>query len=327
MTPSGTRSRPRPATSGPPDPQGGDRPLRVGILAPISWRVPPRHYGPWEQFVSLLTEGLVARGVDVTLFATADSVTSARLVAVAPDRLLGGPVAGCQGLGGTAHRGGVRAGRRRRPAAQQLRLPPTDLQPAGRHPGGDHDPRLRVGRHPAGLPRPRRPHLLRRHQRRRPPSAAAVRGHDPPRDRPRRLRPRGRTGPPPGLLRPDPSGQGDRGRDRGGRACGTAPGHRGDRAGPGLLRHLRRPARRRRPGQLPRARRPRGPAGGPRRGAGAAAPDRLRRALRVQRGRGDGVRHAGDRVPARVDARARGAGRERLRSSTPSRTRSPPSGR
>ncbi len=54
------------------------------MLAPISWRVPPRHYGPWEQFVSLLTEGLVARGVDVTLFATADSVTSARLVAVAP---------------------------------------------------------------------------------------------------------------------------------------------------------------------------------------------------------------------------------------------------
>lgn len=46
--------------------------------------MPPRHYGPWEQFASLLTEGLVARGVDVTLFATADSVTSARLVGVAP---------------------------------------------------------------------------------------------------------------------------------------------------------------------------------------------------------------------------------------------------
>jgi glycosyltransferase involved in cell wall biosynthesis len=58
--------------------------LRVAMLAPISWRVPPRHYGPWEQFVSLLTEGLVARGVDVTLFATADSVTSARLVGSAP---------------------------------------------------------------------------------------------------------------------------------------------------------------------------------------------------------------------------------------------------
>ena len=58
--------------------------LRVAVLAPISWRVPPRQYGPWEQFASLLTEGLVRRGVDVTLFATADSVTTARLVGTAP---------------------------------------------------------------------------------------------------------------------------------------------------------------------------------------------------------------------------------------------------
>jgi glycosyltransferase involved in cell wall biosynthesis len=62
----------------------GTRPLRVAMLAPISWRVPPRGYGPWEQFVSLLSEGLVGRGVDVTLFATADSVTRARLVGTAP---------------------------------------------------------------------------------------------------------------------------------------------------------------------------------------------------------------------------------------------------
>ena len=54
------------------------------MLAPIAWRVPPRHYGPWELVVSRLTEGLVARGVDVTLFATADSVTSATLEAVTP---------------------------------------------------------------------------------------------------------------------------------------------------------------------------------------------------------------------------------------------------
>ena len=56
--------------------------LRIAVLAPVSWRVPPRHYGPWEQFASLLTEGLVARGVDVTLFATADSITSGRLASV-----------------------------------------------------------------------------------------------------------------------------------------------------------------------------------------------------------------------------------------------------
>ena len=58
--------------------------MRVAMLAPISWRVPPRHYGPWERVVSLLTEGLVARGVDVTLFATADSQTTARLVGICP---------------------------------------------------------------------------------------------------------------------------------------------------------------------------------------------------------------------------------------------------
>ena len=58
--------------------------LRVAVLAPISWRVPPRHYGPWEQFASLLTEGLLERGVDVTLFATGDSETAARLASVVP---------------------------------------------------------------------------------------------------------------------------------------------------------------------------------------------------------------------------------------------------
>jgi glycosyltransferase involved in cell wall biosynthesis len=56
--------------------------LRIAMLAPIAWRVPPRHYGPWEQFVSLLTEGLIARGVDVTLFASGDSQTGANLSSV-----------------------------------------------------------------------------------------------------------------------------------------------------------------------------------------------------------------------------------------------------
>jgi glycosyltransferase involved in cell wall biosynthesis len=58
--------------------------FRLAMLAPISWRVPPRHYGPWEQVVSTLTEGLVQRGVDVTLFATGDSLTAAKLEAVCP---------------------------------------------------------------------------------------------------------------------------------------------------------------------------------------------------------------------------------------------------
>ena len=53
------------------------------MLGPIAWRTPPRHYGPWELVTSLLTEGLVARGVDVTLFATGDSLTTATLSWVA----------------------------------------------------------------------------------------------------------------------------------------------------------------------------------------------------------------------------------------------------
>jgi glycosyltransferase involved in cell wall biosynthesis len=58
--------------------------LRIAMLAPISWRTPPRHYGPWELVTSLLTEALVARGVDVTLFATRDSHTAGTLAGVCP---------------------------------------------------------------------------------------------------------------------------------------------------------------------------------------------------------------------------------------------------
>ena len=53
--------------------------MKIAMLAPISWRTPPRHYGPWELVTSLLTEALVARGVDVTLFATLDSQTAGTL--------------------------------------------------------------------------------------------------------------------------------------------------------------------------------------------------------------------------------------------------------
>jgi glycosyltransferase involved in cell wall biosynthesis len=53
--------------------------VKVALLGPVAWRTPPRHYGPWEQVTSLLAEGLVARDIDVTLFATLDSITSASL--------------------------------------------------------------------------------------------------------------------------------------------------------------------------------------------------------------------------------------------------------
>ena len=58
--------------------------MKVALLGPIAWRTPPRHYGPWELITSLLAEGLTERGVDVTLFATLDSVTKATLDGVSP---------------------------------------------------------------------------------------------------------------------------------------------------------------------------------------------------------------------------------------------------
>lgn len=55
---------------------------RVAILSPVAWRTPPLRYGAWETVAGNIAEGLVARGWDVTLFATGDSVTRARLHAV-----------------------------------------------------------------------------------------------------------------------------------------------------------------------------------------------------------------------------------------------------
>lgn len=65
--------------------------MHIGILAPITHRIPPRAYGPWERVASQLAEGLFARGVDVTLFATRDAQTKAHLVAIAPGALAENP--------------------------------------------------------------------------------------------------------------------------------------------------------------------------------------------------------------------------------------------
>lgn len=56
--------------------------MKIAVLSPVAWRTPPRHYGPWEQMASNITEGLVASGMDVTLFATSDSLTSGTLDSV-----------------------------------------------------------------------------------------------------------------------------------------------------------------------------------------------------------------------------------------------------
>ena len=56
--------------------------MKIAILSPIAWRTPPRKYGPWEQVSSNIAEGLVERGIDVTLFASGDSITKGKLVSV-----------------------------------------------------------------------------------------------------------------------------------------------------------------------------------------------------------------------------------------------------
>ncbi len=58
--------------------------MRIAMLSPVAWRTPPRHYGPWESVVSLLTDNLVAEGIEVTLFATGDSETTGKLHAICP---------------------------------------------------------------------------------------------------------------------------------------------------------------------------------------------------------------------------------------------------
>ena len=56
---------------------------RIAVLSPVAWRTPPRAYGAWETVASNITEGLVARGwKNVTLFATKESVTNAKLQAI-----------------------------------------------------------------------------------------------------------------------------------------------------------------------------------------------------------------------------------------------------
>lgn len=56
--------------------------MKIAMLSPLSWRTPPRHYGPWENIVSLLAEQLITMGIQVTLFASADSHTTGELAGV-----------------------------------------------------------------------------------------------------------------------------------------------------------------------------------------------------------------------------------------------------
>jgi glycosyltransferase involved in cell wall biosynthesis len=79
------------------------RRMRVAQVAPLYERVPPVLYGGTERVVSYLTEELVRRGHEVTLFASGDSQTTARLVAAVPTALRLASAAAPQAEAATAH--------------------------------------------------------------------------------------------------------------------------------------------------------------------------------------------------------------------------------
>jgi glycosyltransferase involved in cell wall biosynthesis len=60
------------------------RGLRLAVLAAIGWPAPPPGYGPWEQIAYNIADGMRRRGLDVTLFATANSRFDGKLVSVVP---------------------------------------------------------------------------------------------------------------------------------------------------------------------------------------------------------------------------------------------------
>lgn len=53
--------------------------MKIAVLSPVAWRTPPEHYGPWEQIAYNIAEGISKRGLDVTLFATKNSFSSAKV--------------------------------------------------------------------------------------------------------------------------------------------------------------------------------------------------------------------------------------------------------
>ena len=303
-------------------------PLRIAVLAPIAWRTPPRHYGPWELFASLLTDGLVAAGHDVTLFATADSVTTATLRSTSPRGWSEDDDDRPQGRRVPAHRRGVRARRRLRHHPQRLRLPAAHLQRPRRH--RRSSPRSTASRRRGSCrctSATTRTTTLRRDQRRRPPPARCT---TPPRSTtaststPSPSHPR--PGRPPAVLRPDPPGQGH----------GRTPSRSPRRAGRRLViagivqdqRYFDEQVAPHLDGDRvryigPVDRRAIAPVLGAR--PRPAAPHRLRRAVRLQRRRGDGLRHAGDRLRPRLDGRAHHRRRRPASSSRASTRRCAPS--
>lgn len=74
--------------------------MKIAVLSPVAWRTPPEHYGPWEQIAFNIAEGVFKKGIDVTLFATKNSFSSAKIVGIIErgyeeDKMVDAKVAEC----------------------------------------------------------------------------------------------------------------------------------------------------------------------------------------------------------------------------------------
>ena len=208
--------------------------LRIAMLAPISWRTPPRHYGPWELVTSLLTEALVARGVDTPCSPRRTARPRAKLAGVCPAPYSEDPSIDAK-VWEMLHVAHVFE----RASEFDLIHNQADFVPLAfsrlvETPLVTTIHGFSSRTHPARLQGVRRSRSLCRDQRRRSPSGPALCGDDPPRYpagglslRPARQRR-------PALLRPHPPGQRGRGGHCGGTSRGPAADHGRHRPGSGL---------------------------------------------------------------------------------------------
>ena len=124
---------------------------KIAVLSPAAWRTPPRRYGAWETVAGNIADGLVVNGWDVTLFATRDSITTAKLHAVIDKGYEEDPAIDAKVAEYLHISGDFRARRGLRPDPQPLRLHGTLLESPRPDTGSDHNPRLLVTEDHAGL--------------------------------------------------------------------------------------------------------------------------------------------------------------------------------
>ena len=292
--------------------------MRIAQIAPLIERVPPRLYGGTERVVAYLTDALVRLGHEVTLFASGDSRTLARLVPCTREALRLDPaVQDALPYACAAARDGAAAGRALRRPALPHRLPALPAVPRACPSHGDDAAwPARPARSAAALPRVRR-HAAGLDLRRPAPADAAGplarhgASRPPARPAPARAGAERRLSrlPRPGLAR---EAAGPRDRDREARGRALAHLRQGRSGGRALFpAEDRAPARRPAGGVRGRDRRGR-QAAGARGRDGTSFPDRLAGALRHNHDRGHGLRHAGHRLPPRLGAGGAGARADRL---------------